>query len=129
MAVEFKLKNKDIDALREKLIRVIPEAERTINAYLANEGAQVIIGGITQYTPVSNREKRHAKNSMPYKEKLGNMKVMVSTKPAYGYLYFPDAGEGTSGKSRKHEGFMQDGVESVYENVVNGILEAVERIL
>lgn len=129
MAVKFEMKSGDIDALRERCRRVIPEAEKTINEYLANRGTEKIIKGITEYTPVSNREKKHAKDSKPYKGKRGNMKVIVSTKPAYGYLYFPDAGEGTSRKKANHEGFMQEGVEAVYENVVNELLEAIERIL
>lgn len=129
MAAKFELKSEDMDILQEKLRRTVPDAEKTINIYLAEKGAEELIGGVTKYTPVSNREKKHAKNSMPYKAKPGNMRVNISTKPEYGYLYFPDAGEGTSSKNPRHEGFMQDGVESVYENVVNGLLEAVERIL
>lgn len=129
MAAKFELKSKDMDILQEKLRRTVPDAEKTINTYLAGKGAEELIGGVTKYTPVSNREKKHAKNSMPYKAKPGNLRVNISTKPEYGYLYFPDAGEGTSSKNPVHEGFMQDGVESVYENVVNGLLEAVERIL
>lgn len=129
MAAKFELKSEDMDILREKLRRIVPNAEKIINTYLAEKGAEELIGGVTKYTPVSNREKKHAKNSMPYKAKPGNLRVNISTKPEYGYLYFPDAGEGTSSKNPVHEGFMQDGVESVYENVVNGLLEAVERIL
>lgn len=129
MAAKFELKSKDVDILQEKLRRTVPDAEKTINTYLGEKGAEELIGGVTKYTPVSNWEKKHAKNSMPYKAKPGNLRVNISTKPEYGYLYFPDAGEGTSSKNPVHEGFMQDGVESVYENVVNGLLEAVERIL
>ncbi len=129
MAAKFELKSKDMDILQEKLRRTVPDAEKTINTYLAGKGTEELISGVTKYTPVSNREKKHAKNSMPYKAKPGNLRVNISTKPEYGYLYFPDAGDGTSRKNPVHEGFMQDGVEFVYENVVNGLLEAVERIL
>lgn len=129
MGARFKLDYSDIKRLEEKIAGLKENAEKSINQYLAIKGSERLISGITAYTPISNRAKKHAKDGKPYTSKPRNLSVIIETKSNYSYLYFPNTGNGTNKKNPKNQGFMQNGVESEYENVVNGLLEAVERRL
>lgn len=48
MAAKFELKSEDMDILQEKLRRTVPNAEKTINTYLAEKGAEELIAGVTK---------------------------------------------------------------------------------
>lgn len=127
MSVTFTLEDKDLELLKQRIQEYGTGAEDVINKYLHGEGKESIMKSIEDYTPVSSRKKVHAKGSMPYQGTGYNLSVTVKTKTKYNYLYFPDAGEGTSARNPKNSGFMEKGLDAIYEKVVEGMLKAVEK--
>ena len=127
MSVTFTLEDKDMELLKQKIQEFGPGAENQINKYLHGEGKELIMRSIEDYTPVSNRKKAHAKGNMPYQGTGYNLSVAVKTKTKYNYLYFPDAGKGTSAKNPKNSGFMEKGLDAIYDKIVDGMLKAVAK--
>lgn len=127
MSVTFTLEDKDMELLKQKIQEFGPGAENQINKYLHGEGKEIIVKSIEDYTPVSNRKKAHAKGNMPYQGTGYNLSVAVKTKTKYNYLYFPDAGKGTSAKNPKNSGFMEKGLNAIYDKIVDGMLKAVAK--
>lgn len=125
MSVTFTLDDKDMELLKQRIQEYGTGAEDAINKYLHGEGKESIMKSIEDYTPVSSRKKAHAKGSMPYQGTGYNLSVTVKTKTKYNYLYFPDAGEGTSRKNPKNSGFMEKGLDAIYDKIVDGMLKAV----
>lgn len=127
MSVTFTLDDKDMELLKQRIQEYGSGAEEAINKYLHGEGKEMIMKSIEDYTPVSNRKKSHAKGNMPYQGTGYNLSVAVKTKTKYNYLYFPDAGKGTSAKNPKNSGFMEKGLDAVYDKIVDGMLKAVAK--
>lgn len=127
MSAKFTINASDMRVIQKKISAFKGNAEKSINGFLKTKGKEILVQGVTKHTPVSDRKKRHAKDSKPYQTINGNLSVTVASKRTYSYLYFPDAGEGTSKTNPRNTGFMQEGADSVYNEMVNGILEAVER--
>ena len=127
MSVTFTLEDKDLELLKKRIQEYGTGAEDAINKYLHGEGKESIMKSIEDYTPVSSRKKAHAKGSMPYQGTGYNLSVAVKTKTKYNYLYFPDAGKGTSAKNPKNSGFMEKGLDAIYDKIVDGMLKAVAK--
>lgn len=127
MSVTFTLEDKDLELLKKRIQEYGTGAEDVINKYLHGEGKETIMKSIEDCTPVSSRKKTHAKGSMPYQGTGYNLSVAVKTKTKYNYLYFPDAGEGTSRKNPKNSGFMEKGMDAIYYKIVDGMLKAVAK--
>lgn len=127
MSVTFTVNDKDMELLKQRIQEYGSGAEEAINKYLHGEGKEIIVKSIEDYTPVSSRKKAHAKGSMPYQGTGYNLSVTVKTKTKYNYLYFPDAGEGTSSKNPKNSGFMEKGLDAIYDKIVEGMLKAVAK--
>ena len=77
--------------------------------------------------PVSDRKKKHAKNSAALmdRQKGSRLAVTVGTRSKFHYLYFPDDGTNTKHHAGKQH-FFERGVEAQEENVINGILDALK---
>ena len=127
MSVVFELKKSEVDMLEEQIKKIPERAEYAINKYIHSRGKDILSESIEQYTPVSDRDKKHAKGSNPYKTVNGNLSVTIKSKKSFRYLYFPNAGAGTSKLNPKNEEFMQDGVDSVHNRVVNELLEEIKK--
>lgn len=127
MSVTFTLEDKDLELLKQRIQEYGTGAEDVINKYLHGEGKESIMKSIEDYTPVSSRKKAHAKGSMPYQGTGYNLSVTVKTKKKYNYLYFPDAGEGTSARNPKNSGFMVKGLDAIYDKIVEEMLKAVAK--
>lgn len=125
MSAKFTLQDSDVKRIQDQIERFPKNAEKKINDYLKKEGKETLIQGVTKYTPVSNRKKKHARNSKPYKGTNGNLSVKIESKSPYNYLYFPNAGTGTSKRNPRNEGFMQDGIDAIHNQVINDLLDAI----
>lgn len=108
-------------------------AEEVINDVLWNEGGQLIRDEIVRLLPRSGRtwkgKKKAAKDTMPFSQFNDRSgEVLVKTKSAYGYLYFPNDGANTY----RHEGgqdFMFRGAENQQEEIINRCITRLTEIL
>lgn len=121
----FSLDDKDIDRLVTAIKNYEGHAEEALGNYLRNEADEIFRPSIENLIPVSNRDKKHARNSAPLTGDMqGNLSLYIHTKKAWHYLYFPDEGEGTSKGQAPHD-FMGKGVEKEYDTVINGMLDSL----
>lgn len=121
----FELNDGDINRLITTIQNYSGNAEKAIGNYLENELPDIAKPSIQNLIPVSDRNKKHAKNSAPFTEDMeGNLSIYIHTKKAYHYLYFPDEGEGTS-KGQEPHYFMEEGMERKYDEIVNGLLDSL----
>ena len=118
----FTINDDDIEKIH-KAIRDFGEgAEKVLNEYLQTEASEKFKTAITNLIPVSDRNKTHAKNSNPIEGKMvDNLALYMHSIKRFNYLYFPDEGEGTS-IGQPHD-FMQKGIDSEYDTVVNEMLD------
>ena len=126
--VDFSLKEEDLERIQEAIMDFEDDAEKVINDCLANEAKDKFITSINNLIPVSNKNKKqHAKTSNPLDGKVrNNLTLWIHTKTKYNYLYFPQNAEGTS-KGKSPNNFMEKGIDAEYDNVVNEILEKLQR--
>lgn len=129
MGAKFTLQISEVEALKKQINVFQGKVEDTINDYLHHEGKDILVENITKYTPISDRKKKHAKNSKPYHTINRNLSAIIESKSGFRYLYFPDAGAGTSKMHPRHEEFMQDGVDASHNKIVNDLLKVLERKL
>lgn len=120
--VKFEIKNEDLQKIQEAILDYGNNAERDINDYLHSVAKNKFIESITNYIPVSNVPKAHAKMSNPLGSESYNLSIVIKTKPKFNYLYFPQTGEGTSKKNAPND-FMQKGIDEEYNNVINDLLD------
>lgn len=119
---KFTLSSEAFGRLENALKNYEGDAEKKINEVLWNEGGDLIEEKIKLLLPISGREwkgkKKAAKLSEPFVRGQENLAVVVKTKTAYNYLYFPDDGTNT----RKHVGeqyFMHGGAISAQDEVID----------
>lgn len=126
--VDFSLKEEDLGRIQEAIMDFRDDVESVINDCLANEVKELLTNSITNLIPVSDKNKKqHAKTSNPLDGKVrNNLTLWIHTKPKYNYLYFPQNAEGTS-KSNSPNDFMDKGIDAEYDNVVNIMLEKLQR--
>ena len=123
--VNFTIKDEDVERLQKAVQNFGQGAEEAIGNYLGNEADEIFRNAITNLIPVSDRMKKHARNSAPLTgEMTGVTSLYIHTKKPFHYLYFPDQGEGTSKRSPAHE-FMEGGVDAQYDTVVNALIDAL----
>lgn len=93
--------------------------ESAINDYLHNNAAQKIAPSIADFVPVSNRNKKHARNSAPFgRQENYNLAVKVITSKQFNYLVFPDEALGRS-KGNTPQDFTGRGLEAVMPELIN----------
>ena len=111
------------------MLEAVPQnAEDTINNYLHNAGKEKLIQSITNYIPVSPRTNKHAKKSVWHQTKDFNLAVQISNARKFYYLYFPLTATGTSINKSPND-FFTKGVDRVYNEVVNEMMERIENNL
>lgn len=132
----FTLDAKQIERLQETMNAYAGTAGTVIDDVLHNEGGKLITEAIMQILPESHRKwkgkKTAAKRAQPFTQENGSLSVTVKSKPAYGYLYFPDDGTNT----QRHIGykgvpreFMRRGGESQTERIIDlCIARLIEKI-
>lgn len=99
----------DLSVLEDK-IRMLPNiAEKAINQILHTEGIEIATREMTNLLPVSNANKKHAKDSKWSKSEIANLEFTVKSKGgaankkgSFGYLVFPDEGRGPSNPWAQH---------------------------
>lgn len=125
-----------LDVLIETIGELGVQGENAINDYLHNVANEKIIKGITPLIPISKTGRNHARFSEWYQQDDYNLAVTIGNSlkgkagGKYGksmsryYLYFVDSATGTSKRGR-HKDFMARGLNNVYNDVVNGMLDAI----
>lgn len=131
MSVRFELKYEDILKIEEKIRKFQGNAEEEINRYLRDSAAQIMIDAIIAAMPMSSRNKSnwsknriHAKVGDPLEAEFFNLSVKVKSKKDFYYLQYPDQATGTS-KKKQPQNFMERGLLSVYDQIVDGLLETI----
>lgn len=130
---EFKVSDDDINEINYKLSK-LANAEEIANKAL-RKGAPVMYKAILDLMPAYGGDgtsrhkahKKHARNSQPLKTQYENLGFSLSTKKAFGYLFYPDQGKGTS-KGNAQE-FMETGADDAYKDIVEIIHEALDKEL
>lgn len=136
----YAMDTRELEQLAEKLTTAGKSAENVINNVLHGTGGQLIETEIMRLLPKSGRDwkgkAKAAADTKPFKQDNSeNLKVTISSKNKYHYLYFPDDGTNT----KHHIGyrgipreFMRTGGENKSQEIidlcVNGIVEEVENV-
>lgn len=126
-STKFELKLEDVIRINDIIKSYSGDAEKQINDYLSGPGKIKIINSIVNLIPVSDKDKKHAKNSKPLKGVNYNLSLTIRSKRQFNYLYFPQMAEGTS-KNNTPNDFMEKGVDSIYDSVVNDLIERLKNI-
>ena len=128
--VQFQLHFEDVERINQAIANAGHTAEKSINIYLHGVGAYVIADEITKFMPKSARDKIHAKESVWWEMQPFNLAIEISNSlkgkrgTSFYYLYYPSTGTGTS-KRRGRNLFMERGLESKHDELVNGMIEAI----
>lgn len=142
MSVEFAIKADDWQVLEKKIADFSGNAESAINNYLHGEAAELITQGVTKYIPVSTgrvNAHRNLRKSYKHKKALNhakfsnwakitnfNLATNISNQNDFYYLYFVQNGLGTSERTGGVP-FLDLGIDSVYQQVLDGIFEALNK--
>jgi len=128
----FSLKADDIDKLKHSILRCGSSSEEAINNYLHNEAGEKIAKSITNFIPRSSRKDViHAKDRKWWQQDNYNLAVATSNSvrgkrgKSFYYLYYVATGTGTNKKKGARD-FMKKGMNKEYNNIVNGLVDAVE---
>lgn len=121
----YELNYEDVERIQDAIRQCGKTSESAINDYLHNVAGELIAKSITKFIPRSNRNKDHARDRKWYAQDNFNLAVGIANnisgkKSAY-YLYYVATGTGTSKKNGPND-FMERGLESEYDNVVNGVI-------
>ena len=120
--INFSLEYEDVQKIQQAIGNYEDKAEDVINKYIHGEGKDKLINSIHNCIPVSDRNKKHARDADSLTNKNFNLGIRITTKQKYNYLVFTMTASGTSqGTSEKP--FMEEGVKKVKDNVVNDILD------
>lgn len=116
---DFKLDSSQFERLQEAMQRYPGYAGREVDDVLHNEGGRLISEEIMRLLPASGRtwkgKKPAAKSTKPFTQTNEPLAVIIRTKTAYNYLYFPDDGTNTKhhiGYKGKPREFMKSGAEN-----------------
>jgi len=128
MTVRFEIDYKEVEQLKEKFAQIPDKVEDKVNEVLHNYGVEAVKDRIVDRLPVSNVDKKHAKNSKPLRHKTFNLGFEVVPKKPYRYLVFPDQALGTSVGNRPDE-FMQEGLNTSTDPILQEINEQIEKLI
>ncbi|MGQ4666527.1 hypothetical protein ACUIJN_11915 [Metabacillus halosaccharovorans] len=126
MSVRFELDYKDLEKLQEKFKKVPDEVEKTINSFLHKQGVEIMINDVLADMPISERNKRHARQSKPLTSVNFNLGFELKPKPRFRYLVFPDKALGTSINNTAEE-FMEKGLNKSTQKIINGLNEQIDQ--
>ena len=141
MADTFGMDYEDFNRFIAAVKQYPQNAERAINAYLHDEGAEVLSDSITNHIPVStgryaahrNLQKKykhkkamkHARDAKWFLKKEYNLGINITNTKDYYYLYFVENGLGTS-LSGGGVDFVERGFNDVYKQITDGLINCLE---
>lgn len=126
MSVRFEIDYSEVEKLQEKFKKIPGEVEQIINDFLHKTGVEIVTRDILSFTPISNKDKVHARQSNPLKSTNFNLGFEIKPKPKFNYLVFPDKALGTSAKNSPDE-FMQKGLNKNTELIISGMNEKIDQ--
>lgn len=119
MSEAFTLEQTEFNKLLNQFNRHGAEVENVINEYLHNEASKKLKSAIEDFVPVSDRNKKHARNSAPFgRQENYNLAIKVITSKEFNYLVFPDEALGTS-KGNIAQNFTGRGLEAVQPELID----------
>lgn len=134
MGTRYDINFNNSKKLEEALKKSVVNLEPKINEYLHVKGSKQVMQAIIGFMPVSNRNKKHAKNSNPLKIQDLNLGFEVYAKGgaankngSFGYLVFPDEGRGTSNPVAQR--FFEEGLKSKEDILFKDIMKIIEEQL
>lgn len=123
--VKFSIEFEDNQELVEAFKRVPEKAEQLTNDYLKGSASQQTLMSIVGIMPVSNRNKKHAKNSSPLTKRMMNLGFEIKPKGPYRYLVFPNDGIGN--KNLVAQTFFEKGLEKVEPIIIRELTEILHK--
>ena len=107
-----------IDKIAKQFGAIPREVENIVNSYIHETAPSKIRPAIMGFVPVSNRQKRHAKDADAFsRQEDFNLGVRVMTAKQFNYLVFPDEGRGTS-RINNPQNFTGRGVDAVRDELI-----------
>lgn len=116
----------------ENLIKRLENPEEIITRYMQTLIFPIAKDNLIEVTPRSNENKRHARDSQPYKMIAENLGFSIVTKGgasknknSFGYLVFPDEGRGPSNPvaqkftERSREKTLEEVIPMMKEHLIN----------
>lgn len=128
MSVKFELKAEQLEKITDAITSAGADAETAINAYLKNTAPDIVKTSITDLIPISNRTKKHARNSNPLEHENFNLALKVKSRSPFYYLKFINDGTGTSTGKTPLE-FMERGLDAKVEEMTSGMLDEINNII
>lgn len=120
---------KSFDELIRQFDGTISDVEKVINDYIHRDAPQKITPSIVGLIPVSDRSKKHAKDSNPFgRQENYNLAVKIITSKQFNYLVFPDEGLGTSRKNQPQD-FTGRGLEATLPELLDGMMMRIQNEL
>lgn len=129
--LRFELNDSQIQELENAMKKVPENVEQKVNSILHGKGCKEMMQSIIGFMPVSNRNKKHAKNSNPLGKEDINLGFRIfakggaaNKKGSFGYLVFPNEGRGSSNPVAQK--FFERGMESSSDRIMSDLLKALE---
>lgn len=128
----FELKYDDIEKLNKSLFRIQGDKEKTINDCLQQITGPRVAKNVTDFLPISEKGKRHAKNNRWYSIEYYNMSFVLSNSlegkrgSSFYYLYYPATGTGNSYKKGPND-FLGKGMNKSYNAIINDLLSSLNK--
>jgi hypothetical protein len=120
---------KRFDELIKQFSGTVTDVEKVLNDYIHNEAPKTITPSIVGLVPVSDRSKKHAKNSNPFgRQENYNLAVKIITSKQFNYLVFPDEGLGTSHENQPQD-FTGRGLEATLPDLLDEMMLRIQNEL
>ena len=115
----FTLEQKQFNEIMQRVAGIGADVETALNDYLHSTAPDIIKPAIVGLVPVSDRNKKHARNNAPFgRQENYNLAVKVITSKEFNYLVFPDEARGTS-KVNAPQDFTGRGLEATIPDLIN----------
>ena len=127
MGIRYDLGYDNSKKLEDALKKSATNLEPKLNEYLHIKGSKEVMKSVIDFTPISNRNKAHAKESGSLKTSTSNLSFEVTTKGKFRYLFFPDQGIGKHNLVAQQ--FFERGLKSKEDKMFNDIMKVIEEQL
>jgi hypothetical protein len=124
MGIKYDLSFDNSKKLEEALKKSATNLEPKLNDYLHVKGSKEVMKSVIDFTPISNRNKAHAKTSSSLRTIGLNLAFEVTTKGKFGYLFFPDQGVGKHNLVAQE--FFNKGLKSKEDKMFKDIMKVIE---
>ena len=128
--MKLELTSEEFEQLERKIASLGDEAENTVNSIVHDFGFETMNKDIIDVLPKSERNKRHAKTSKPFKIEKENLGFTIKTKGgaankkgSFGYLVFPDEGRGS--KNKIAQDFSGKGSEKAKPKIIEELEKSI----